>query len=302
MDEFVELSEDERRALKQLYPRSDTRGLKHLAGHLLLIAAATVLVYQSAGSALYLPGSFVLGMVVIFLFAPLHETIHRTAFRSRFLNDTVATLAGFILLLPPRWFRAFHLHHHRYTQIEDRDPELSGKNIATPGQYLAHVSGLPYWRDAVVTLLRHAWGQVDAPYISRRTTLPVIREARAYLLAYLLVAVLSVGLQSTAVLTYWLIPVLLGQPVLRFYLLAEHTGCPLVPDMLRNSRTTLTSTVVRFLAWNMPYHAEHHACMALPFHALPKAHALFRHRIQTLTPGYFGFNRRLAHDILKRAW
>ena len=101
----------------------------------------------------------------------------------------------------------------------------------------------------------------------RRTTLPGIREARAHLLAYLLGAVLSVGLQSTAVLTYWLIPVLLGQPVLRFYLLAEHTGCPLVPDMLRNSRTTLTSTVVRFLAWNMPYHAEHHACMALPFHA-----------------------------------
>ena len=301
MDEFVELSEDERRALKQLYPRSDTRGLKHLAGHLLLIAVATVLVYQSAGSALYLPGAFVLGMVVIFLFAPLHETIHRTAFRSRFLNDTVATLAGFILLLPPRWFRAFHLHHHRYTQIEGRDPELTDKKIASPGQYLTHVSGLPYWRDAVVTLIRHAFGYVSAPYIVERATPPVIREARAYLTAYLLIAVLSIGFQSAAAVTFWLIPVLLGQPVLRLYLLAEHTGCPLVPDMLRNSRTTITSATVRFLAWNMPYHAEHHACMALPFHALPKAHALFRDRIHTLTPGYLAFNRQLVRDIRERA-
>ena len=47
----------------------------------------------------------------------------------------------------------------------------------------------------------------------------------------------------------------LGQPALRLYLLAEHTGCPAVPDMLANSRTVLTNAVVRWLAWNMPFHA-----------------------------------------------
>ena len=86
-------------------------------------------------------------------------------------------------------------------------------------------------------------------------------------------ATVSAATGSAAVLWVWLLPVVLGQPMLRLYLLAEHTGCPMVPEMLENSRTVHTNAVVRFLAWNMPYHAEHHAYAAIPFHALPRAHA-----------------------------
>jgi fatty acid desaturase len=68
-----------------------------------------------------------------------------------------------------------------------------------------------------------------------------------------------------------------------------------------NNRTTITSLAVRFLTWDMLYHAEHHACMALPFHALPKAHALFQDRIHTLTRGYLAFNRQLVRNIRERA-
>ena len=33
-----------------------------------------------------------------------------------------------------------------------------------------------------------------------------------------------------------------------------------------------TSKWVKYLMWNMPYHAEHHAYPAVPFHALPDLH------------------------------
>ena len=36
----------------------------------------------------------------------------------------------------------------------------------------------------------------------------------------------------------------------------------------------------------MPYHAEHHAYPAIPFHALPRLHARVRDRIENLEPGY----------------
>ena len=49
-------------------------------------------------------------------------------------------------------------------------------------------------------------------------------------------------------LQFWILPAVLGQPWLRLYLLAEHTGCPLVPDMLANTRTTFTNPVVKALA------------------------------------------------------
>ena len=295
--EFVGVSSVEREQLRLLYRRSNVGGLKRLSAHLVLVAIAVVGVHQTESIQLYVPAAFVLGVVGIFLFAPLHECIHRTAFRSRWLNDAVARVAGFLLLLPPRYFRSFHLSHHRHTQVFARDPELAGKDVSTLGRYLIYVSGLLYWRDGILILICHALGQVTAPYIGRAASQPIINEARCYLLIYVVLAVLSAIFQTTMLVTFWLVPAVLGQPVLRLYLLAEHTLCPLIPDMLRNSRTTLTMLPVRFIAWNMPYHAEHHALMAIPFHALPRAHMLFRDRIDHLTPGYSKFHGQLLAAI-----
>ena len=295
--EFVGVSSVEREQLRLLYQRSNLCGLKRLSAHLVLVVTAAVGVHQTESIQLYVPAAFVLGVVGIFLFAPLHECIHRTAFRSRWLNDAVARVAGFLLLLPPRYFRSFHLSHHRHTQVSARDPELAGKDVSTLGRYLIYISGMLYWRDGILILIRHALGQVTAPYIGRAASQPIINEARCYLFIYVVLAVLSAIFQTTMLVTFWLVPAILGQPVLRLFLLAEHTLCPLIPDMLRNSRTTLTMLPVRFIAWNMPYHAEHHALMAIPFHALPRAHMLFRDRIDYLTPGYSKFHGRLLTAI-----
>ena len=67
---------------------------------------------------------------------------------------------------------------------------------------------------------------------------------------------------------FWLLPLVVGQPFLQLFLLAEHTGCPHNPDMLRNSRTIRTHPLVMMLAWNMPYHTAHHSLPAVPFHQL----------------------------------
>ena len=106
-----------------------------------------------------------------------------------------------------------------------------------------------------------------------------------------LVAALSVIFRSDAALFYWVLPVILGQPFLRAYLLAEHTGLPFVEDFWENTRTTLTGLPVRFLAWNMPFHAEHHANPAVPFHALPELHRREREKLKVVTPGYVAFHR-----------
>ena len=130
-----------------------------------------------------------------------------------------------------------------------------------------------------------------------RSAAAVVREARVYLASYVAVAAVSTLTGTTAMLWLWVVPVVLGQPMLRLYLLAEHTGCPMVPDMLRNSRTVHTNAVVRFLAWNMPYHAEHHAYAAIPFHALPKAHAALAPYIREQSPGYASVHRELVRRI-----
>ena len=289
-------------ALAALTERSDRKGLTHLALHVLAIAATGAIYAGVFGTAWMLPAAWLYGTCLVFLFAPLHETVHYTAFRSRRLNRAVSMVCGWVLLLPPRGFRAFHLEHHRWTQDPERDPELAVPPPRTWGEYLWRISGLPYWGSQVRTMLGHAAGRVPEPYVARPERGAIVREARLYLMSYAVLAALSVAAGNAAMLWFWAVPAVLGQPMLRLYLLAEHTGCPMVPDMLENSRTVHTTAAVRFLAWNMPYHAEHHAHAAIPFHALPRAHAARMNaapapRIRRQPRGYARVHRELVRGL-----
>ena len=298
MDPDVVLSDAiDKRRLKALSARSDAKGMAQLAEHLALFCATGLAVVAARGSLWLFPAMAVHGVVLIFLFAPLHETIHRTAFRSRRLNDAVAWVCGFLLLLPPTYFRAFHFAHHRHTQDPERDPELARAKPRSLGGYLLVVSGLPYWRDRVTAIPRHATGRVTEAFVPPSQQPAVIREARVVLLLYAGLAAASVAASSWLAVLLWVAPALIGQPALRMYLLAEHTGCPLVPDMLRNSRTTRSTAAVRRLAWNMPYHTAHHAYPAVPFHALPAAHDLMKDRVAVQAPGYFVVQREIIAGL-----
>lgn len=281
------------RAIRPLELRSDLRGLIQLGAHLAVLALTAIAITLVRESIWVAPAMLAHGIALVFLFSAEHETIHRTAFRSRWLNDTTAWLAGLVLLLPPAYFRYFHFAHHRYTQDPERDPELALPKPASFAEWLNQVSGWPYWRGQVGLLIAHARGRVTAAYIPDRNRAEVIREARIFLVIYLGAIVLSIAVRSDLLLFYWLIPVLLGQPFLRLYLMAEHAGCPLVADMLANSRTTLTNGAVRFIAWNMPYHAEHHAFPSVPFHGLPGLHRLLRNDIEIMARGYLEVQRTL---------
>jgi len=95
----------------------------------------------------------------------------------------------------------------------------------------------------------------------------------------------SIFWMSAELFWIWLLPVLVGQPFLRFYLLAEHGLCPTVANMFENTRTTFTNSIVRFVAWNMPYHTEHHVYPMVPFHKLPELHRIIQNElINTLEP------------------
>ncbi|WP_119458437.1 fatty acid desaturase family protein [Rhodospirillaceae bacterium SYSU D60014] len=298
MDEVVyHQARIDRAKLRALAVRSDRRGLLQLAGHGAALAGTACLLGYALGSWWVVPAIVLHGIVLTFLFAPLHEAVHRTAFGSRWLNDAVAWVCGALLVLPPDYFRYFHFAHHRHTQDPARDPELASPKPATFGGWLLHVSGLPFWRAQVGGLIRRALGRTPEPFLPPRAAARVVREARLLLAIYAGIATVAAVSGSTAPLIYWIVPALVGQPFLRLFLLAEHTGCPLSADMLANTRTTLTTGIVRFFTWNMPFHAEHHAFPALPFHALPAAHREVRLDLKVIAPGYLAVNREILRAI-----
>ncbi|RUV49309.1 fatty acid desaturase, partial [Mesorhizobium sp. M7A.F.Ca.MR.228.00.0.0] len=53
----------------------------------------------------------------------------------------------------------------------------------------------------------------------------------------------------------------------------------------------------RRLAWNMPFHAEHHAYPGVPFHQLPRFHALIERHLKMVEPGYVSFHGKYIDTL-----
>lgn len=272
----------------QLTQKDTWTGLKHLAGH----SAAILLTGSYIAFQLPLWGLVMIphGILLVFLFALSHECTHATPFGPRWLNTLVGHLIAPILALPFTWFRYFHMAHHKHTNDPDLDPELSlGGRPMTLGAYLRNLSGWDTWTCVFRTLVAHARGDIEADYLPEARHGRMIIEAQMILLIYVFAA-LSL-LVSPILLWVWIVPVVLGQPVLRLFLLAEHGGCPPVANMFENSRTTVTARGIRWLSWNMSYHAEHHAYPSVPFHQLPALHDEVRPHLKTVSDGYVAFHR-----------
>ena len=283
--------------MKSLTLRNDGVALMHIGLHFLLIILVAGLLQISTPLWLRSIVTVVLGILLVSLFAPLHESIHKTAFKTNWMNSVTGWICGFILLLPPAYFRAFHMAHHRHTQIKGKDPELdTPKPQSLPG-YFWLLSGVTYWKEQIMFFLGYVFSDRQDDFINKAKLGGVRREAGIYLVAYVSLFAISMQTRSDHLLFLWIIPILVGQPFLRAYLLAEHTLCPLVPEMLKNSRTTLTNPVLGWLCWNMNYHVEHHAYPAIPFHQLPKTHEYIHDQIEHLDTGYLQVNAEIIKSF-----
>lgn len=284
--------------LKVLMQRSDGPALRHLALWVLVLSVTTTLITLAWNSWLIWPAMFVHGIVVVHHFSLQHECVHYTVFRTRKLNNIVGQICGLIIVLPYRFFRYEHCDHHTYTQLPGQDPELIPMP-ETYGEYLLYLSTIPYWKAKFTEIARHAMGRlsdVEKGFIPEEEHASVYREARMMLGIY---ALIFAGMAVTGwwgLIWYWVIPLFLGEPVMRFIRMTEHVGRPNVARMSENTRTNLVSLPWRFLCWNMNYHAEHHYVPLVPYHALPQLHQKLRDHIHVEPRGYIG-----AHfDILSQ--
>ncbi len=282
--------------LRELSVRSDLQGLVRAASHYGVIAVMGFLIWLVSsryGIVWALPLIVTQSYFVAFLFMVVHETAHKTAFRSRALNLAFGHLSSFAVFLPYEYYCLFHWDHHRYTQDPTRDPELLSVPIPASDTGLAFsYTGLRQVAFRVGLLLRHALtGNATSPWIPESKRHIIVTEARLYIAFYVVLLFASLMLHTSILLWVWIVPALVGQSFLRPYLYAEHTGCDRTRSAFQNTRTTYTAMFVKWFAWNMPYHVEHHAYPSIPFHALPKLNQIVADQIVYRGPGYIAVTR-----------
>jgi fatty acid desaturase len=285
--------------LKRLYGRSDWHGLVQTAAHVALLVAGGWLVLATEGTWWVAPALLLQGIFINALFGAMHESVHYGSFKTRWAADLLAFFSGAAILNNAGFYRHYHYAHHRYTQDPERDPELiTSGTPRTWRNYLFRISSISFLMLRARDIFLFPFGyRGDINYIHPSAWPEVLRWGRWLLGFYAVLIVGSILLETDGLLWVWLIPLLVGAPLLRLYLLCEHTLCPNSDDGFANTRTTLSNPIVRFLMWNLPYHAEHHLFPNIAFHHLPEAHRHLRPHLKYISGGYIQVQREILRSL-----
>ncbi len=261
------------KTLKALRTRSDMRGWLKVASHLGGIAANSIVLLALWGTWLAIPLFMIQGILINCLYAGVHELSHNTVFKTQRYNELFGRLFCLLLLMGRDQDKFEHFQHHRHTQDVELDAEIVGAkpfNLLTYGLYF---SGVSYWPNRILEVLKLANGQRgDWPHLSDAQLSKVHKEARVMMAIYVLMFILSVVFQSTALLMLWLLPMFTMKWFHMLQNTIEHTGMPHEDDIWLNTRTVAAGPLMQWLLWNMPYHTAHHTYPMIPFYRLPELH------------------------------
>ena len=282
-----------RERLAQLQERNDRAGLRQLAAHSALLALSVLAVlFAPAGW----PLAMALGACAIVqfgMFGMLHESAHQTAFKTRGWNLAAGWVAALSQPMSPALMRAFHFEHHRHTHQLERDPELAQlafmQRWPHPILSLVMLSGVPLvmarfvWTLFAALMPRNLaaplWEKV-LPFVRPAKRSRVVWEARLLMLVH--AAIVAVGVLFAHRVLYFYLAMVIGHGLLSLYIACEHRGLSPEGNILERTRSLEVPAPLRWLLWNMPHHAEHHAWPAVPFFALPALHRELRERLPHL--------------------
>ena len=278
-----------RKTMKDLMQRSDQPALRDTAiyyGLMILFAAIGIALWPSLWSV-----PFWLAYGVLYgsgSDSRWHECQHGTAFKTPWMNEVVYQIACFMIVRNPAAWRWSHARHHTDTYIVGRDPEIAIMRPTEFARIIANFFGLVDGYLGWKRMLLNASGQIDpqeATYILPADHPKVIRVARIWVAIYAATILLTLALHSILPLMVIGLPRLYGAWHHVLTGLLQHGGlADNVTDHRLNSRSVLMNPVSRFIYWNMNYHIEHHMFPMVPYHALPRLHALIRDDLPTPTP------------------
>jgi fatty acid desaturase len=289
----------EPKALRGLMQRSDLRGTVQAGSHFGAIFLTGALLAAVWGSWWAVPVFVVHGTLLNFLYAGQHELSHNTPFKTKALNEWVGRVIGFLMLYPRDFDQIQHHAHHQFTQNWEKDGELV-RQPYTLTSYLLWFFGPTYWYSRVARIVRLARGIVVEPYIRPDQEPLVVREARVHAALYGLIAVVSVAAGSWVVVMFWLAPMVLMKPIHQLQNTIEHLGLSHEDDILKNTRSTDTNAVLRWMCWNMQYHTAHHSFPSVPFWKLRMLNDTIETRIghEVHRMGYIEFQIEVIRKLM----
>ena len=207
-----------------------------------------------------------------------HESEHGTAFKTDWMNRALYEIASFMVMRESTLWRWSHTRHHIDTIIVGRDPEIAVPRPPNLKRMALGIFNLPVYRNYFGQILTHARGKMrpaEKTYIPESEFPKIYFKARIYVLIYATSIGLAIYTQSFLPLMYVGLANIFGTWLMLIYGYTQHAGlAENVLDHRLNCRTVYINPIHRYLYWNMNYHVEHHMFPLVPYHNLPRLHAL----------------------------
>lgn len=233
----------------------------------MLLAAAYVIfgvsTYAYVQGALSLFWAIVINTIASYMsFTPAHDASHNAVSSNRQLNDWVGRIATALQSPVPffRTFRYIHMQHHRFTNDENKDPDL-------------YVSSGPVW------LLPFKWATLDLNYFyyyfmkAGFMTRPE-SERRELYIALLFSVVIIITITIAGWLEYYLLLFLVPQRFTAVMLASTFDFLPHYPHQANAKDQPFQCTSNRVgMEWLLTpvllyqnYHLVHHLYPTVPFY------------------------------------
>ncbi len=233
-----------------------------------------------------------------------HESGHGTAFKTDWMNNALYEISSFMVMRESVVWRWSHTRHHSDTIIVGRDPEIAvprPPNLRALALSFCNLGAYPVYFKKIVL---HTFGRMRADektYIPESEFGKIYFRARIYVAIYAGVIGLAIYSRSILPLLFVGLTNLFGTWLMVVYGLTQHAGlAENVLDHRLNCRTVYMSPIHRYLYWNMNYHVDHHMFPLVPYHALPRLHAVVKDDCPKPYPSLLSAWREIVPAVLRQ--
>ena len=302
----------DKKRLKDLSKRSDIPGTIHFLIYFSSLIFFGYLAYNFWGTWLFLLFFFIYSTIYTFAIANGHETVHRTAFKTRWINEVFCYISFFQLHSEPLSFRWSHTFHHSNTlQTEgeyDHEIEVSRpthlikfflKFIPLTDLFFIHQSAFVGTTKSALGIMSPS-NKITAPLDQQ---LKIIRNARILLLLWFIIILVSFYFNTWWPIVFYFLPTFVGRPIHFAVNVTQHLAAKVdSKDHRLSTHTIILNPILSFYYWHMEYHIEHHMFPMVPSYNLKKLRQEIDNQLPKPFNGLFDFYKKVLPYLIKLAF
>jgi len=303
-------AEISKKDLKLLSKKSDLKGLQHVTLYFILLFFFGYMSIATWGTWWTILWLWLYG-VLFYASNPIwHECGHRTAFKSKYLNEIFYQIGSFMTdFEPTRWTWSHFRHHSNTASVADPHDYEAALFHQYPSLQSFLFSFVPF---AELIKFKDSWKFETIKHAMGLTT-PVMRDCipqneiwKCRLISRIHVAI---WIASFLMSLYFMNPLpalLIFFPrywgnIIELFNQTQHIGLPEdVKDHRYTTRSVRFNPIFSFLYWHMEYHVEHHMFPSVPSYNLPKLSNLIKDQLPKANSSLFDAYKEIIPAIIKQ--